>query len=68
MLIKKLLKTCAEHYCESEGQTMTAKTVKIGTPNNAIEVYKKPSIRRSILKSIAVVYCEENNLEMVQKS
>ena len=65
-LINKLIKVLAEHHCETTGQQMVPRRIKIGTPNNAIAISEdKTSLIAGICAAVAKVYCEENDLEMV---
>lgn len=64
-LINKLVKVLAEHHCETTGQQMVTKTIKLGTPNNALALSEdKTSIVAGICAVAAKVYCEENNMEL----
>ncbi len=64
-VINKLIKTATEHHAELHGLKLTKKTIKLGTPNNAVAVIPKESLLDRLCKVCADVYCEENDLELV---
>lgn len=63
-LFDKIIKVIVDHHCETTGQQLVEKRIKIGTPNNALMVTEnRESIIASLCASVASVYAEEHNLE-----